>query len=197
MRLFAPALVLGPILGALAATVNVGCSHDGESAEGQPDGAPSAAAPLAPSAATAPPILDAGPIDAGPIDAGPLAARTERVLREIADAGSACGSKDLPACPLQQWMKDNAAAMLDFGEITTIAEDFDQIALFAPPRFGQPSRFPNWVSISKDGAAAARAGDLNAAKAACRGCHVQYLAPYHASFRGLPIHPALSRVVPP
>jgi hypothetical protein len=169
----------------LAVASSLGC-HDHEPGDGQAEDASAAAAP-SPPASPPPPIPDAGAPDA----------RTEQELLAIADAGRACGSKDLPDCPLQRWMKENAAAMLDFGEVTTIAEDFDQIALFAPPRFGRPSRFPYWASISRDGADAARNGDLNAAKAACRGCHTQYLATYHAAFRGLPIHPIPPHVEPP
>lgn len=47
--------------------------------------------------------------------------------------------------------------------------------------------YPNWVSISKDGAKAARAGDLDAAKAACRGCHEQYKKKYKVELRQRPI----------
>jgi hypothetical protein len=172
------------VLGVVVAASNIGCSHDGEPAEEQADGAPPPIVPVVP--APPPRVPDAGAPDA----------RAEQELLAIADAGRSCGSKDLPDCPLQLWMKQNATTMLEFGEITTLAEDFDQIALFAPPHFGRASRFPYWASISRDGAAATRMGDLDAAKAACRGCHSQYLATYHASLRGLPLPPLTPRHVP-
>jgi hypothetical protein len=37
-----------------------------------------------------------------------------------------------------------------------------------------PSGYPNWASIARDGADAARAEDLDAVKSACRSCHAQY-----------------------
>jgi hypothetical protein len=89
-------------------------------------------------------------------------------------------------------MKQNATTMLELGEITALAEVFEKIAQLAPPGPG----YPYWASISHDGAAATRTGNLEAAKAACRGCHTQYLASYRASFRGLPLPPSL-RGTPP
>jgi hypothetical protein len=81
-------------------------------------------------------------------------------------------------------MKDHATTMLQFGEITSLAETFDQIALLAPPRTGPGYEFPYWVSIAKDGANAVRDGEIVASRAACRGCHVQYRAIYHEKYRG-------------
>jgi hypothetical protein len=63
----------------------------------------------------------------------------------------------------------------------TLATVLDQIAAFAPPGY------PNWVSIAKDGAAAARAGQSDAAKASCRGCHTQYKTRYKTEMRGRPL----------
>jgi hypothetical protein len=46
-----------------------------------------------------------------------------------------------------------------------------------------PAGYTNWVSISKDAATAARAGNINAAKAACRTCHDQYKKRYQSEIR--------------
>jgi hypothetical protein len=47
-----------------------------------------------------------------------------------------------------------------------------------------PAGYTNWASIAKDGAAAAKGGDLTAAKAACRTCHDQYKQKYKTEMRG-------------
>jgi hypothetical protein len=151
---------------------SAGCSRHGAAAEEEDAAAPAFDA-ARPDAADATPPPDA---------------KTEEERLALADAGRFCGAKDLPDCPLQLWMKENASTMLGFGEITTLAEVFDRIALLAPPQMSPKYDYPNWDSIAKDGASAARLGNLTAAKAACRGCHSQYQRTYHATFRGLPLH---------
>ena len=120
--------------------------------------------------------------------------RAEHELAVLLDAGRFCGSRDLHDCPLQGWMKRNATPMLDFGDISTIAVVFDQIAALAPPDTTEDGGllYENWKSIAADGANATRSGNLEAAKAACRGCHTQYRDRYHAVLRAreLPAPPA-------
>lgn len=58
-----------------------------------------------------------------------------------------------------------------------LATAFDQIVKFAP------AGYTNWASIAKDGAKAAREGQLDAVKAACRGCHDQYKTKYKTEIR--------------
>ena len=50
-----------------------------------------------------------------------------------------------------------------------------------------PAGYTNWASIAKDGASAARAADLDAVKAACRGCHDQYKTKYRTEMRTRPV----------
>ena len=152
------------------------CSRHDEEAEVDA-GTHASAAPLAPL-----PGLDAARASDG---------RAEAERAALLDAGRACGSKDLPDCPLQSWMKRHAKTLISFGEISSIGEAFDQIASFAPTSRLEDGglEYPYWVSIARDGAAAARAGDLDAAKGACRGCHTQYRATYHASMRGRALPP--------
>ncbi len=97
------------------------------------------------------------------------------------DAGVSCGQKPLPDCPLQAWMKANAAAAMASQDMDAVATAFDKIAAFAP------AGYTNWVSISKDGAAAARAASLEGVKGGCRGCHEQYKKKYVAELRTRPL----------
>lgn len=76
--------------------------------------------------------------------------------------------------PLQAWMKANANPPTIAKDLAGLALVLDRMSTFAP------MGYPNWVSISKDGAAAARSGDLDAAKASCRSCHDQYKQKYKA-----------------
>ncbi|MGO8999096.1 MAG: hypothetical protein ACLQVI_37695 [Polyangiaceae bacterium] len=154
--------------------LNAGCSRLFGTAEEEDSGVDAA------------PVVDAGPFDAA--DATPPPdARTEQERLAFADAGRFCGTKGLPDCPMQLWMKQNATTIITFGETTTLAEVFDQIAALAPPRMDRLYPFPNWVSIARDGADASRTGNIAAARAACRGCHVQYQTLYHATLRGRPL----------
>lgn len=88
-----------------------------------------------------------------------------------------CGSKQNP-CPLQKWMKQHTQADLSAGDDTAIAADLEKIAAMAPPGYSR------WSSISKDGATAARAGNTDAVKASCRGCHDAYKTKYKTEMRG-------------
>jgi cytochrome c556 len=63
-------------------------------------------------------------------------------------------------------------------DLPALAVALDKVVAFAPPGY------TNWASISKDGAKAARAGDMTATKASCRACHDQYKTKYRADLRG-------------
>ena len=78
-------------------------------------------------------------------------------------------------------MKKNTASAMAAEDLPALAEAFDKIVTFAP------AGYTNWVSISRDGASAARAGNLNAAKGACRGCHDQYRTKYRTDLRAKPL----------
>jgi hypothetical protein len=97
---------------------------------------------------------------------------------ELAAANAACGNKPLPDCPLQAWMKTNTNPALAKNDLPTLAVALDKMVAFGPPGY------VNWASISKDGAKAARAGDVAATKASCRTCHEEYKTKYHADLRG-------------
>jgi cytochrome c553 len=63
------------------------------------------------------------------------------------------------------------------GDTAALAVALEKSAAFAPPGYA------NWASISNDGAKAAKAGNLDAAKASCRSCHDQYKKKYQAEMR--------------
>lgn len=91
-----------------------------------------------------------------------------------------CGKKPLPDCPMQAWMKANAAGAAT-EDAAALASVLDRIAKLAPPGYG------SWAQISNDGAAAARAGDIKGARASCSGCHNQYRNQYKAEIRARPL----------
>jgi hypothetical protein len=78
-------------------------------------------------------------------------------------------------------MRGSATAAFESGNLESIARSFEQMAAWAP------AGYPNWASISIDGSAAARVGDIDAVKAACRGCHVQYEPRYKAELSTRPL----------
>jgi hypothetical protein len=94
-----------------------------------------------------------------------------------------CGDKPLPPCPLHAWMKSNTAPAMTAQDFDALASALEKVATFAPPGGG----YPNWASIARDGADAARAQVLDAVKAACRGCHNQYRNKYKQEMRDRPL----------
>lgn len=136
------------------------------SAEPAPSATPAAASASA--AATTKPAVSAGAKPAASV-AGP------------ADGAGVCGPTPLPPCPLQGWMKTNTAPAMAAKDFGALATAFQKIQTFAP------AGYTNWASISKDGAAAAQAQNLDAVKAACRGCHEQYKTKYKTEMRIRPL----------
>jgi hypothetical protein len=128
----------------------------------------------------------------GEDEARPVApARTARVVDAAipalappaaVDAGPPPGARcgDLP-CPLRTWMKRVVAPALDNRDAAALGSAFDELATLAPPGY------PNWASIARDGADAARVQHVEAVRGACRGCHSQYRERYkrELGIRGL------------
>jgi cytochrome c553 len=75
-------------------------------------------------------------------------------------------------------MKANANPAVTANDLPALGVALEKIATFAP------AGYTNWSSIAKDGAAAAKSGDMSAAKAACRSCHDQYKQKYKTELRG-------------
>jgi len=99
---------------------------------------------------------------------------------------SSSAAADAGAFPLQVWMKQNMTPRMNAKDWQGMADALERVATFAPPNHATVG-YPNWVSIAKDGANAARAADLEAVKAACRGCHEQYKNKYRAEMRARPV----------
>lgn len=109
--------------------------------------------------------------------AGSVAPKASSSAAAAGDTAPACGKKPLPDCPLQAWMKANTNPAISSNDLPALATALDKTATFAPAGYG------NWASIAKDGAKAAKAGDMIAAKASCRTCHDQYKNKYKAELR--------------
>jgi hypothetical protein len=143
----------------------------------------SGARPIA-SVAAAPPVL---PPAAGAATGSSAASAKTRKDDAAAPgaaakpAPTACGDAPAPPCPLAAWMKANASPAITKPDFDALAETLDQTVALAP------GGYPNWGSIARDGAAAARAQDLKAVKASCRSCHTQYRSRYRAELRGRPL----------
>ena len=103
----------------------------------------------------------------------------------IATASSSAAA-DAGSYPLQVWMKQNMTPPMNAKNWQGMADSLERAATLAPPNYATTG-YTNWVSIAKDGANAARAADLEAVKAACRGCHEQYKKKYRAEMRSRPI----------
>jgi cytochrome c556 len=86
-------------------------------------------------------------------------------------------------------MKRNTSAAVTTRDYEALEEAFHAMERFAPSAdplvvaAALSAGYPNWASIARDGAQAARIRDLDAVKAACRGCHEQYKAKYKAELR--------------
>jgi hypothetical protein len=157
------------------------------------------AQPPAPSAAASPPAVSmtAPPPSAEPTasaapepsSAAPKATtamkeapvKKDAATAPVASAEADCGKKPLPDCPLQAWMKSNANPPVMTSDLPKLAAALDKIVGLAP------AGYTNWASIAKDGAAAARSGDLAAAKQSCRTCHDQYKQKYKTELRTRPV----------
>jgi hypothetical protein len=113
-----------------------------------------------------------------PAPAASPAAPAASIAAQLATANAACGTKPLPDCPLQAWMKAHTNPAMAANDLEALSAAFETIATFAP------AGYPNWISIANDGKRAAMTGEGVAAKAACRSCHSQYKARYKADLRG-------------
>jgi hypothetical protein len=101
-----------------------------------------------------------------------------------ANATVSATAEPASTAPLRSWMKSNVAPALAQRRLPDVADMFDAMAQAQTKQVEKPAKYPNWVSIAKDGAAAARIGNLEATKAACRGCHDQYKTKYAEADRG-------------
>jgi hypothetical protein len=81
---------------------------------------------------------------------------------------------------MQGWMKSVMAGASSSGEANKLASALSYVASRPPPGFG------TWTSIANAGAAKAKAGDIDGAKASCKECHDAYKEKYKATMRDRP-----------
>ena len=112
--------------------------------------------------------------------AGPAAG--EGGADEDAVAMASCGGPGQAPCPLQAFMRARVAAPLASNEREALAAALTRAGRYAP----DPS-WSSWSSFATEGAAAARAGDIVKARAACKGCHDAWRANYRMSHRARPL----------
>lgn len=91
-----------------------------------------------------------------------------------------CGSKGQKACPMQGWMKGVMARAMASGDGDKIAKALNTIASKPVPGMG------SWSAIAAGGAAKAKAGDIDGAKASCKKCHSLYQKKYVTTMRDQP-----------
>jgi hypothetical protein len=96
-----------------------------------------------------------------------------------ASEASACGSKGLPDCPLQGWMKATVRSYLNAQDTVRLAGSLEQLADKAPPGFD------GWRESALAAAKAARSGDLPSTKAECKHCHDQHRNRFRAERRSI------------
>jgi hypothetical protein len=103
-----------------------------------------------------------------------------------AHAEAACGAKGQPSCPLQGWMEKNMDANVEKNDTKALAAAFEKAAGFAPdPKWNDGAS--GWSKIAKEGAAAAKSGDMAAAKKTCKTCHKAWRDKYKKEFRTKPV----------
>jgi hypothetical protein len=153
-------------------------SATASAAAAAPDASPVAADTTTGTAPTAGTTTDAAAAAATASAAPKASGAAAAAGGDLTAANAACGTKPLPDCPLQAWMKANTNPAIAANDLPALAIALDKTATMGPAAYG------NWASIAKDGAKAAKAGDMTAAKASCRTCHDQYKTKYKAELRG-------------
>lgn len=92
-----------------------------------------------------------------------------------------CGDKNLPDCPLQNWMKATLKSYLSANDTTRLTKSLEQLAEKAPPGFD------GWKDSALAAAKAARAEDWPTVKAECKHCHDQHRNRFRAERRTTPL----------
>ncbi len=140
------------------------------SADASAEPAPSADASATPSAAAS---AEPAPTASG----GPAPSASAEPTGKQYD----CGGKGQKACPMQGWMKGVMGGAMQSGDNDKIAQALNTIAAKVPAGgYGQ------WSAIAAEGAAKAKAGDIDGAKESCKKCHALYQKKYKDNQRDQP-----------
>ncbi|WP_437970258.1 hypothetical protein WMF04_13580 [Sorangium sp. So ce260] len=142
--------------------------------------ASAAAAPAETAAAAAEPAETAAAAAPKATAAAAAAAPAATGAAQAGEKKFECGSKGQKLCPMQAWMKSTMASATSSGDGAKIAAALQYVAGKPPPGMG------SWGAISKAGAAKAKAGDIDGAKASCKQCHDLYKEQYKKTMRDRP-----------
>jgi hypothetical protein len=108
------------------------------------------------------------------------------VMPSVRADAAACGEKGQPSCPLQGWMEKNLDGAMDKKDMKALEAGLTKVPTFVPdPKWNDGDK--GWSKIAKDGAAAAKAGNLEAVQQACKTCHKTWRSQYKKDFRLRPI----------
>lgn len=94
-----------------------------------------------------------------------------------------CGEDRQPECPLQGWMKANLSSHLRNRNWSRLAVSLDHLSEMAP------AGYDGWGKLAQDGARAARGGNLEAVRRACKNCHDRHRDAYKTSNRARQLPP--------
>jgi len=125
-------------------------------------------------------LASAPPVASADHDAGVNAARTFPPAKKPPKPYRVCGEKD-NLCPMQVWMRKNVAPAVTANDTQALATAMDKLATLSP----DPSW--EWADIARKSAEAARRGDMDEARKACRTCHSTLKPQWRQKFRGRPI----------
>lgn len=90
-----------------------------------------------------------------------------------------CGARGQQPCPMQKWMKRVLGPASSSGDGPKLAAALSFAATKPPPGY------KDWATMANEGAAKAKAGDIEAAKASCRKCHDAYKEHYQNNMRDM------------
>lgn len=142
--------------------------------------APTGSAEAAPADTTAAATAPTGSAAAAPGGTGTAAAAAPSGSAAAGEKKFDCGAKGQKPCPMQGWMKSVMGTAASSGDAEKLAKALAYTAGKPPPGMG------NWVAISNDGVAKAKAGDIEGAKASCKKCHDLYKESYKKTMRDRP-----------
>ena len=129
-----------------------------------------------------PVVADAGAPAPPPSTFKKAAFKPKAKQKPVAAAVPECGGKN--PCPLQVWMRHDMAPASAASDPERLAAALAKMATFSPV----PSW--RWNQSATEGADAAKRGDFDAARQACRRCHDTYKPLYKdARYRGRPAPP--------
>ena len=96
-----------------------------------------------------------------------------------------CGALGKPPCPLQVWMRQQAARALAERDRERLVKAFRALESHNP----NPRQWGNWSRFAREGAERAEQGEFRAARVYCGRCHRVYRRQYNARYRRRPAPP--------